>query len=355
MKNLIVLFSVVIIAIIITFSCNNKSDDPIPAERKKCAWVAGGQDSTGYATILFSADSGETWIRQGEGSTALQGVNLMDIWAVDENNVWAVGSNNSILRTNNGGEIWSQVQPPANIANNMLLSISIVNNTNIWISGGHGAIFNSTDNGTTWTMFDTTIFQGYGIQGNWALSPEKVYVVGGVGSRSERGFIGFTLDGGITWDSVVPANDYNKNEWIGVTAYENTIVVYGGSAHYMVSTDGGTTWKNDSVPGTGGGGRPADINHLIMLNPQIWWGACDEGQICHTTNGGTSWIIQQTGQGGFYLVGIDAWDSNLALAVGVGESWPVKGPLLKTSTSGILWERKLLSDSGLEKVTFIKK
>ncbi len=123
----------------------------------------------------------------------------------------------------------------------------------------------------------------------------------------------------------------------------------------MVSTDGGTTWRNDSVPGTGGGGRHADINHLIMLNPQTWWGACDEGQIVITTDGGITWIVQQTGQGGFYLVGIDAWNSNLALAVGVGESWPVKGPLLKTSTSGILWEKKLLSDSGLEKVTFIKQ
>lgn len=356
MKKLAVLFSIVIMAILIIFSCNKKNDDPIPVERKKCAWVAGDMDSTGYGMILYSADSGETWVRQGLGSAALHGISVEDIWAVDENNVWATATNNVILRTINGGQTWSRVQAPANIAIMALMSISIVDNTNIWISGDNGTIYNSTDNGSTWTMFDTTIFHKAGIQGVWALSPEKIYVVGGTGNISERGFIGYTLDGGTTWDSVVPANNYNKNSWIGVTASENTIVVYGGHSHYVVSTDGGTTWKNDSVPGTSGGAGPADINHLIMLNPQTWWGAFDQGQICITTDRGSTWISQQTPQvGGYYMVGIDAWDSHLALAVGTGTSYPVYGPLLKTTTGGILWESKQLCKSGLNHVSFIKQ
>lgn len=354
MKKITTLFSIVMVVIIIIISCNKKEDDPVPTERKKYAWVSGEADSTGYGMILYSADSGDTWVRQGEGSAALQGIGVGDIWAVDENNVWATASNNVILRTKNGGKTWERVPAPEYYPNNELLSISIVNETNIWISGGNGIVFNSTDDGSTWTMFDTNFFHKGGMQGICAISPEKVYVVGGIFGKSARGFIGYTLDGGVTWDSVFPANDYNRHEWIGVTAFGNTIVVYGAKSNYVVSTDGGITWKNDSLPSAGGIGG-ADINDLIMLNSQLWWGALDQGMIYLTTDGGSNWTAQQTDQGGFYMVGIDAWDSELALVVGFPSTWPAQGPILKTINGGTLWEMKHIYNSPLSAVSFIKQ
>ena len=344
------------VVIIIIISCNKNEDDPVPTERKKYAWVSGNADSIGgYGMILFSADSGETWVRQGEGSAALQDINVGDIWAVDENNVWATASTNAILRTNDGGQTWTRITFPEISVNTGFLAISIVNKTNIWISGGYGIVLNSIDDGNTWTMYDTNFFHRGLMQGIWAISPEKIYVVGGTGGSPERGFIGYTQDGGATWDSVFPANDYNRHEWIGVTASENTIVIYGGESHYMASTDGGTTWKNDSVPGAGGGGHPADINHLIMLNSQTWWGAMDMGHICFTTDGGSTWTIQETDEGGSFLVGIDAWDSQLALVVGTLAGYPPYGPILKTSNGGTLWQKKNEYNTYLHKVSFIKQ
>ncbi|MBU0487271.1 MAG: hypothetical protein KKA07_02255 [Bacteroidetes bacterium] len=358
MKKSVVLFSLMITVLaIISYSCKKEEPitEPAPAERKKCAWVSGQIDSTGFGVILFSADSGETWVRQAQNLAGLQGVDVIDIWAVDENKVWAIGSKNVILKTINGGQTWTQVMAPTNNANPELMAISVVDKTNIWISGDNGTVYNSTNDGSTWTMFDTSIFSNGGMQGIWAISQQKVFVVGGISGGNERGFIGYTINGGLSWDSVVPENDFNKNEWIGVTAYENTIVVYGRKAHYIVSNDGGTTWTNDSVEGTGGGGGPADINHLVMLNSLTWWGAFDEGQIFITTDGGISWAAQQTDAGGFYLIGLDAWDAQLALVVGTSLSWPQKGPLLKTAIGGNLWERKFLYNSPLTKVTFIKR
>lgn len=355
MKKLTTLFSVVMVVIFIIISCNKNEDDPVPTERKKYAWVVGSEDSTGYGMILFSADGGENWVRQGEGSAALQGIGVGDIWAVDENNVWATASNNVILRTKNGGQTWERIPAPEYYPNNELMSISIVNETNIWISGGNGIVYNSTDDGNTWAMFDTNFFHKGGMQGIWAISSEKIYVVGGIGSSIDiRGFIGYTLDGGDTWDSVFPANDYNRHEWIGVTAFENTIVVYGAKSNYVVSTDGGTTWKNDSLPSAGGIGG-ADINDLIMLNSQTWWGALDQGHIYLTTDGGSNWIAQQTNEGGSYLVGIDAYDSQLALVVGTLSGWPPYGPILKTSNGGTLWQTKHVYNSYLNNVSFIKQ
>jgi photosystem II stability/assembly factor-like uncharacterized protein len=334
-------------------SCNKNNDNPSPVEKKPYAWIAGAKDSTGYGMILFSSDSGQTWVRQGQGSAVLQDIDVWDIWAVDENTVWAVCSGNVILKTSDGGQTWYRVQAPANKTSVRLSAISIVNKTNIWISGSGGTVYNSTDNGNTWKMFDTSFFHKSLMQGIWAVTPRKIYVVGKAGVSVPGGFIGYTLDGGMTWDTVTPSDDYNQNEWIGVTSSGNTILVYGGKSHYMVSTDGGANWKNDSVKAVGGSMK-ADFNHMIMLDHQTWWGAMDEGHIYLTTDGGTTWIPQGANEGGSFLFGIDAWDSRLALVVGESNGWPSRGPILKSSNAGANWGLVKVYRSNLAKVTFIK-
>lgn len=353
MKNKAIQTSILIIVVFITISCRKKNDNPDnPAEIKKYVWAVGAKDSTGYGTILFSSNYGDSWERQGLGTLALQGVDITDIWAIDENNIWAIGSNNVILKTSNSGRLWEKVQVPAVSPNSYLMSISIINKTNIWISGSNGVVYNSSDNGSNWSLFDTAFFKNGQMQGIWAVSPEKVFVVGGNNAHKERGVIGYTFDGGATWDSIVPADDYNRYRWIGVCSSGNTIVIYGSKAHYMVSTDGGTTWKNDSLQT--GGTDGADLNHLIMLDYQKWWGAFDDGQIFITTNGGTSWDEQQTGQGGFYLLGFGARNSQLALAVGATLSHPVSSTIIKTTNGGTTWEKKYGSTLRLYQLTFIK-
>jgi photosystem II stability/assembly factor-like uncharacterized protein len=355
MKRVGYFISVMIIITFLVINCSKKDDNPQTVTKKPYAWVAGARDSTGYGMILFSADSGNTWVRQGQGSETLKNIDVWDIWAVDENNVWAVCSDNVILKTSDGGQVWNRVQAPVNRSSTRLSAISIVNKTNIWISGSGGTVYNSTDNGNTWKMFDTLFFHKGLMQGIWAVTAQKIFVTGGIGAtRNYRGFISYTVDGGITWDSVSPANDYNRNEWIGVTAYGDKIVVYGGKSHYLVSSDGGASWKNDSVNAVGGGGG-ADFNHLIMLNVQTWWGAMDEGHIYLTTDGGTTWIPQETNEGGSYLFGIDAWDTRLALVVGEANGWPNRGPILKSSNGGVSWGLIKVYRSNLSKVTFIKQ
>lgn len=104
MKRLGFLFSVLMTMVTLIISCSKDNDNPQPVEKKPYAWVAGEKDSTGYGMILYSADSGETWVRQGQGIAALHDVDVSDIWAVDENNVWAVCSENIILKTIDGGQ-----------------------------------------------------------------------------------------------------------------------------------------------------------------------------------------------------------------------------------------------------------
>jgi len=356
MRTLPLLTFVITITFVFISCIKSKNDnDPKPAEKKKHVWACGQPDSTGYGMILFSADGGDTWARQGLGTDALLENELQDIWAIDENNVWAVGLN-SVISTINGGQTWTPVPFPFSTEGIELYSISICNKTHMWISGSNGTIIHSMDQGKTWTLLDPTYFNHAHFQGISAISQQKIFVTGGIGETGHlRGYAAYTLDGGATWDSIVPADDYNRHEWIGVCASGNTIVVYGEKSHYIVSVDSGITWSNDSVPGTGGSAG-ADINHLIMTDAQTWWGAFDMGQIFITTDGGANWTKQPTvGLGQFYMLGIDAWDSQLAVAVGVQAGPSNNCPILKTSDGGGLWEQKFTTTgSSLRKVTYIK-
>lgn len=357
MKKTALLPLIIMVFIIIISSCNNKNDDP--KITKNYAWVAGDVDSTGYGLILFSNDGGETWSRQAGNNDALNGIEISNVWAVDENNVWAIGLNNTILKTSNGGDTWTKVNNiPQDYPTADLMDISITNKTNIWISGSEGnqgIVYHSNDNGSNWQICDTSFFANTFPQGVLALDNQNTYIVGAQhNSRIERGFVAYTHDGGESWDTIMPADNYNKWEWIGAVSSGNTIVINGDKARYMVSNDGGSTWRNDSILGTGGEDG-ADINDLIMLDSKIWWGAFDMGLVYITVDGGNNWIKQDTPDlGGTFLLGIDAYDNNIALAVSAVSSWPPVCPIIKTNDGGATWERKYTAHSSLSKVSFIR-
>jgi len=357
MKKTALVPLLLMVFIIIISSCNNKNEDT--AIKKNYAWVVGAVDSTGYGMILFSNDGGETWSRQGENNEAIKGIEINNIWAVDENNVWAIGLNNTILKTNNGGNTWTKVNNiPPDYPTAILMDISITNKTNIWISGSEGnqgVVYYSNDNGSNWKICDSSFFSNTFPQGVLAFDNQNAYIVGAQhNSKLDRGFIAYTNDGGESWDNIVPAHNYNKWEWIGAVSSGNTIVINGGKSRYMVSNDGGSIWRNDSILGTGGEDG-ADINDLIMLDSKTWWGAFDMGQVYITVDGGKNWIKQESGDlGGTFLLGIDAYDDNIALAVSGVSSWPPKCPIIKTNDGGASWERKLTLYSSLNKVSFIK-
>ena len=92
MKNFGFILSVMMIITSTIISCSKNDDNPQSVTKKPFAWASGNRDSTGYGMILFSADSGSTWVRQGQGNIALKDIDVWDIWAVDESVVWAVCS-----------------------------------------------------------------------------------------------------------------------------------------------------------------------------------------------------------------------------------------------------------------------
>ena len=257
------------------------------------------------------------------------------------------------MKTTDGGQTWIKLPQVGTNSDRILESISIVGNNNIWISGSPKVVYNSTDGGTNWTIFDSTLFQNQ-MQGIDAINDQIVYTVG-QNFTGSRGFISRTANGGTTWDSLVLADNYNKVGWIGVTASNpDNVVIYGGKSHYTHTIDGGSTWQNDSVPDVVGGDGPADINHLIMLGNNTWWGAFDLNHIVITNDNGNMWTKQNYTGPNMFLVGIDAFDYNNALVVGESTGGEFYGRIIKTDNAGSTWENVFSCNSNLKKVSYAK-
>ena len=349
--------SLLIIAILIV-SCEKDSDDseiPGVGDAKPVAWAVGSQDNTNHAAVFYSADSGNTWVRQGANSNALLDFDAMNLFVVDTNNIWIVGTGRSIVRTTDGGDTWYKVNPP-DVGPDIIFNCISVVNDDIWISGGTsntGVVCKSADDGMIWTLQDTALFGNYLMQGILAINSQVIYAVGNNSGSPWLGKICRTLDGGITWDSVHLTDNYNKRvSWIGVAATdENHVVVYGQTNHYAYTTNGGLSWTNDSA--VFGSTGTADINHLVMLEDLTWWAALDMGNILKTLDAGNSWEYQgASGSGSMYLMGIDAYDNNLAIVTGQSLNWPVSGNILQTKDGGNTWVERKNTDFWMEKVAF---
>ena len=346
--------SIVVLSILtIQFGCKNNNDDPEPA-RIIPVWAVGAVDSTNYGTILYSTDGGEEWVRQGDSTVALLGVSLSDVWAVDENKVWAVGTGNVILKTTDKGETWNRIPAPSQRPDVELNSISLIGSDNIWIGGSYGTVYNSADGGNTWTTVVSEVFNNKYFQGIHAINSNVIYVTGGYEGNNTRGFIARTTDGGQSWDSITPADNYNKNLWIGITSSDpNNIIVYGGESHYIYSNDGGQTWTNDSILGTGGTDG-ADINCLTMPDANTWWGAFDYDYIGLTSNAGDLWNKQTSVPPlGMWLLGIDYYNYDQCVIVGSSSS-SNNGKIIQTTDAGKNWNLRYETDAWMQKVSFIK-
>lgn len=350
MKKLFCLLFVFSLAGWTLLSCKKTTDPDPPENTRVVAWAVGGMDTNNIGMILYTDDAGETWKRQGD-SAMFNGIDVINVWAIDQQNAWIACSGNKIFRTLDGGNTWIPVLTPVIPGDPPLSGISILNNTTIWISGGLGTVYHSNDAGNNWTVHDSSFFHNGMMQGILAITRQVIYVVGEFDTESGAfGFISRTLNGGVTWDSISLPGNYNRHLWIGVDAVDsNNVIIYGQHGHYAITQNGGNTWTTpDSV-------TAGDINALVMLSKDAFWAAFDYDQIFKTFDAGITWIQQPSaGPMNQFLVGIDTYYSQTALIVGESAGYQKSGKILKTTDGGNNWYLRHTTDSKLWKVCFAK-
>ena len=167
----------------------------------------------------------------------------------------------SILITADSGETWNKIpceKLPKIIEGEAFFAASNTNiktiGSTVWIASGGSAarILKSTDYGVTWGIFKTPIIQGTGPQGIYSIDfydPKNGIVIGGDYSKptANNANKATTSDGGETWTLVADGKNPNYKscvQYVPNTAGKEIFAV--GKTGVSFSNDGGISWKEVS-------------------------------------------------------------------------------------------------------------
>jgi len=223
-----------------------------------------------------------TIIRNGNLQTSGTTNWLLGVWFTDTNNGWAVGDDQTnpaelILRTTNGGTIWTQQSSGTTYC--WLTGVCFTDSNNGWAVGrlhlGGGVIFRTTNGGTTWASQVSL-----GLNGISFTDSNTGWTVGDWES------IWKTTNGGIDW-----ILQYSGNQWLGLGSVSFTDVnkgtAVGDFGKILRTTNGGTNWIGQNSGTTNG------LSSVFFIDSLNGWAVGVSGTILHTTNGGVSFVEEQ--------------------------------------------------------------
>jgi len=157
-----------------------------------------GQDETGTAAIVHTADGGLTWEVQGDSAT-WTGSTGNDISAVDDQTAWAaLGSsitetNGEILHTIDGGATWASQTIPSGLTGG-IKGIKGLSRDEAWAASLGGVILHTEDGGSTWNIVPNPTIP--------ITQVNRIDAMGGdvwIADSAPGGAMVHTQDGGVTW------------------------------------------------------------------------------------------------------------------------------------------------------------
>ena len=260
--------------------------------------------------ILLSGQSiFAQWSLQNSGTTN----NLTSVNFINANVGWAVGAAGKIIYTANGGTSWgTQISGVANQLN----SVSFSGSLNGLIAGSGGKILMTSDGGLIWqTINSGTAGDLYGI---FSVSTTVAIAVG------DNGKIIKTTDGGLNWTSKVSGT--TDILWSVFFVDANTGWAVGGhfangTSKILKTINGGESWTAQASPTT------LWLYSVSFSDSQNGWAVGPNGTIVATSNGGTNWVLQPSGE-------INEWFYGCGAASGSNVWVGGSGGLIKATTNG---------------------
>ena len=253
-------------------------------------WVGGEADTLrGTTVILYTKDGGATWSNQGSSLRTSRPVSIAAIVAYDKDTAWAVTSDTCmVIKTVNGGGSWSVCRESSSVVSYSALTVA--DGRNVWCCGqaadGNAVVEYSPDGGTTWSEMPVSAASS-------SQRPTDIYAASGpVLYLSGAGAMGIlrSADGGETWENALSADvDINSME----VCFDNYVWAAGSGGIMYVSTDGLLT--DDEVNPADGGYSTGTLSSVSFLRDAAR-GACsvmsstgESGTIYYTVDGGRSW------------------------------------------------------------------
>jgi photosystem II stability/assembly factor-like uncharacterized protein len=248
-------------------------------------------------------------------ATGGAGFTLYSVSMADPLNGIAVGSNGLNYRTQNG---WATVDSNlvSTFTAQVCRTVIMKSPTEIFVGADQGNILRSSDFGGTWTTIESST-RYYAL--DFANANSGVAV-------GWRGTVIKTTNGGLTWTELRGLNGF---ELYDVKMFDaSTFYVAGDAGRFYVTTNGGTSFTERSLPVTNGGASKT----LHFLNPQTGFCSGEMGRIYRTSNAGIQWDSVFTfGTTVNNIEDIAYTDDSVGFALGE------RGRIVRT-TNGMTWD-----------------
>lgn len=197
--------------------------------------------------ILKTSDGG--WIWTTSNGPILRDYNR--IFFIDNQNMIIVGGINdtaqspiqTILRSTNGGQSWTVVHDQAG---QWLKSVYFPTPSTGYAVGDSGTILKTTNGGANWAPISAPLQRNF--NAIWFTDASNGFIVGGYPQNDSIQTILQTIDGGNNWTIKRDLVDDMLRDVHFVNA--NTGYAVGDDATVLKTTDGGQNWNPVTIPGT---------------------------------------------------------------------------------------------------------
>jgi photosystem II stability/assembly factor-like uncharacterized protein len=179
--------------------------------------------------------------------------NLYSVYFTDAQKGFAVGAYSTILKTTNGGEIWSEdgrFKDPSKLASTFS-TISFINENDGYIAGLTGVLL-TTDAGETWDTLPTgdLNLNIYSSAIAFFYSSLDTGFIAGTNPSTGEKELRTTTDRGVTWTTAVKLQDVLENSPVQILFSDPMNGWYLTYSRLFKTNDGGTTWTEATPPVT---------------------------------------------------------------------------------------------------------
>jgi len=299
--------------------------------------------AVGNGAVLVTRDGGRVWKRlpTPAGADSLAAIACPSAMRCE-----VVGSGGgdagAIYGTTDGGATWHT--QPAVIGGGFFLAIACPSITVCEATGNEGAIFGTVDGGSSWSQQSVPSSANL-IEGIACLSTRTCEAVGYGGQSGGTGLALRTVDGGRTWTGqrlplmVQLLNGISCSSQSDCVAVGMSVIDAGSKEIGIVATttNGGLRWTRRQLPS-----GFVDLTSVACPNQHVCEAAgLGDTPVLGSTDGGTSWESQRI-PGSVYLEGIACPTSKVCEAV--GENANGDAALYRTTNRGTTWTHQHVGD-----------
>lgn len=252
--------------------------------------------------IFVSDDRGTEWRAAVSSNTAT----LTAVRFVDARHAVAVGHDALILRSDDGGESWTEVQRDAE-AEEPLLDVWLDEGGRGFAVGAYGRFEFTVDGGASWERRELEVNEEALHLNAIVRVGEDVFLIAG-----EAGTLLRSQDGGERWEAL--ASPYSGSYFGALALPGGGVLVYGMRGHVFRSDDDGESWQEvaTDVRGSLFGGRVLGDGRAVLVGQNgVVLVSADEGRSFVRVEGvdrRTRAALAGTGADEVVLVGEDGAD-----------------------------------------------